>query len=185
MITETTVLGIALAIDAAVATFAICMLDRQLKTSTRFMRIIILSALFGVFQFLMLWLGSKGGFFLSFSKFGHIFQIVVAAFFMLIGFRLVQESFKEENPDFQWGITSLIILAISTSLDALAAGVSLGVLPSPYLAALEVGTITFVLCFLLSLLTFVTDKIPDRWLLRVAAGVFLFMGLEILVHFFF
>ena len=185
MFTETFVLGVALAVDAAVATFAVSILDKNLIKSQRMMRNIILCSVFALAQFLMLWLGSQGGFILSFSKYGYIFQLVVAGVFVLIGARLIQESLKSDEFNFKWSLGGVLVLAISTSVDALAAGISLGVLPKPYLAALDVGIVTFILCFFASLLTFVTTKLPTEWLLRLAAAVFLYMGLEIIGNLFY
>lgn len=181
MLTETTILGMALAIDAAIAAFTVGILDKSLEKSKRMMRFLMVSSAFGIFQALMLYLGAQGGYFLSFSKFGHVFQFIVAGFFIIIAMKLFKESFSKEEPQnvFQWGIIPLIVLAISTSLDALAAGVSLGTYPQMLLAAIEVGVITFIFCFFASLLTFVTNKLPNRMLFILAGCIFAFMGIEI------
>lgn len=174
---ETSLLGLALAMDAAVASFALGLLGPKPK------RALIIAGTFGVFQFLMMWLGSWGGYLFSFSSFGHLFQLVVSILFIGIAIKVLQESFQNEDRVLDWNIEQLFVLALATSLDALAAGISLGTLPMPYLASMEVGVITFSVCLGAYSAALFFKELPTKWLLRAAAAVFLYLGVDnILKH---
>lgn len=182
---ETGLLGVALALDAAVVSFAIGLLNLEATHRLKFSRGFAVSTLFGFFQFLMVWLGSFGGYFLSFSSYGYLFQLVVAAIFLIIAIRILQESLDEDDEHIEWGLGPLLILAIATSIDALAAGVSLGTLPKAYLSALEVGIITFFICALAFASSNFLQKLPTNWLLRSASAIFFFLGGRIIYDYFF
>lgn len=171
---ETSLLGIALAIDAAVVSFTLGLLGPHFGKGA------VVAMVFGLFQFLMLWLGSLGGYVFSFSSYGHLFQLVVASIFIIISIKVVQESFEAKKRELLWGPFQLVLLAFATSIDALAAGVSLGTLPMPHIAAIEVGIITFVLCGLAYASAGFVKNIPEKWLLRFAGIIFFFLGGEIL-----
>lgn len=181
---ETSLLGVALAVDAAVVSFAIGILNLDLPKTHKLSRALMTCALFGFFQALMVWLGSLGGYFLTFSSYGYLFQLIVALIFIVIAVRVLQESFKKDVDAVEWGFLPLVILAVATSLDALASGISMGPLPNTHLAALEIGVITFFICGGAFLLTLVLKTFPHQWLLRFASGIFFFLGGKILVSYF-
>lgn len=181
---ETSLMGVALALDAAVASFAIGILHLELPNSQKLSRGLYVCSLFGLFQFLMVWLGSIGGYFFSFSSYGYLFQLVVAVIFMVIGVRVLQESFKKEEIIVEWGVLPMLILAMATSIDALAAGISIGTLPQTYLSALEIGFITFVICGSAYFAANFLNTFPTKWMLRLAAAIFFFLGGGILSDFF-
>ena len=177
---EIILLGLALAIDAAVVTFTIGLLHLDLHLKTRISRAFFVAGVFGLFQFLMMWLGSYGGYLFSFSNYGYLFQLVVASIFILIGAKCFQESFKNEDKVPEWGIWPVMMLGLATSIDALAAGISFGTLPKAYLASMEVGIITFTVCLGFYLLSQIFTKIPERWLLRLAGIIFFVLGGQII-----
>lgn len=174
------ILGLALAIDAAVATFALGVLGNGHSRTVKIGGAFYLAGLFGFFQFLMLWLGSRAGFFYMFSDYGHMFQLAIAGIFLLIGAKIMIDTFKNEDKKISWGLLPTVLVAIATSIDALAAGVSLGAMPETYLSALEVGGITFTLCLMFYFLSQVTTKIPDQWLQRFSGLTFLIMGIKVI-----
>lgn len=182
---ETSLLGVALALDAAVASFAIGLLNLELPIRHRVLRALMVCGLFGFFQFLMIWIGSMGGYFLSFSGYGHLFQLVVSLVFLVIGVRVLQESFKKDEDAIEWGIIPMVILAIATSIDALAAGISLGTIPMAYLSAIEIGIITFFICGFAFLTSNIFKSFPTQWLLRLASVIFFFLGGRILYDYYF
>lgn len=102
---------------------------------------------FGFFQALM----PTIGFFLgeSFGKYiTAVDHWVVFALLCIIGGSMIRESFEteEQSPDF--GVKAMLLLALATSIDALAAGLSLSLLNVPILqAALFIGVTTCVLSF--------------------------------------
>lgn len=181
---ETTLLGVALALDAAVASFAIGILNLDLRRTHKLSRGLLICGLFGFFQFLMVWLGSIGGYYFSFSSYGHLFQLVVAVIFLVIAVRVLQESFKKEDISIEWGIMPLIILAFATSIDALASGVAIGTLPETYLSAIGIGVITFLICAAAYLSSNFLKTFPTNWMLKLASVIFFFLGGRILSDFF-
>lgn len=185
---EILLLGLALAVDASVATFALSLLHERDSIAMKLKNGLLISVTFGLFQSFMLWLGSYGGYFFTYSKFGYFFQFLVGVIFILIGFKCIQESLEKDGKDIKWGLWPVIILGVATSIDALASGVSLGTLPYPYIPSLGVGLITFILCGLFYTVGQFFKKIPEQWLMRFAALIFFFLGGQIfwdLRHFFF
>jgi putative Mn2+ efflux pump MntP len=176
---EIVLLGIALAIDAAVVTFAISLVHLELSATHRVRRGFLISLAFGIFQALMLWLGSYAGYLFTFSSFGYFFQIGIGIIFFGLAFKFIQESMTLDEKKLEWGLLPVIILAFATSIDAMASGVSLGTIPRPYLAATEVGLITFFICGSFYFMGQFFRKIPDRWLLRFAAAIFVFLGVQV------
>lgn len=181
---ETTLLGVALALDAAVVSFAIGILNLELSKSQKLSRGFMTAGLFGLFQFLMVWLGSIGGYYFSFSSYGYLFQLVVAVIFLVIGVRILQESFKKEEVSVEWGFIPMLILAIATSIDALASGVAIGTLPETYLSAFGIGIITFIICGGAYFSSNFLKSFPTYWLLRLASVIFFFLGGRILNDYF-
>jgi putative Mn2+ efflux pump MntP len=173
---EIVLLGLALAIDAAVVTFAVGLVHSELSLNHRIRRGFLICLAFGVCQGLMLWLGSYAGYLFTFSSFGYFFQLGIGVIFFGLAVKFIQESMSLDEKKVEWGLLPVIILAFATSIDALASGISLGTVPRPYLAALEVGIITFAVCGAFYLLSQFFKKIPDRWLLRFAAFIFVFLG---------
>lgn len=173
-------IGVALAMDAGVATFALGLADIDAPVSLRVRRGIVVCLLFGAFQFMMTWIGGVGGYFFSFSKYGYLYQIIVSSVFFLIGVHFLQESFEEERKVLNWNLLSLIALAFATSIDALAAGVTFGTMPGIPSIALEIGAITVVVCGFFFLLSQFLSSVPEKWLLRLAGVVFLVLGASVI-----
>jgi putative Mn2+ efflux pump MntP len=82
-----------------------------------------------------------------------------------------------------WGFFPMIVIAVATSIDALAAGVSFGTLPYANLAAMEIGVITFILCGAFYSISQFFQNIPHRWLLRLAGSIFLVLVARIVWQF--
>lgn len=183
--TETTLLGLALALDAAVVSFAIGLLNSELGSLQRKTRGLIIASMFGVFQGLMIWLGSIGGYMLSFSQIGYIFQLVVGVLFIAIGVSVLKESFEEDDEKFEWGLAPLITLAVATSLDALAAGISFGTIPRAWVSALEIGIITTLVCISAYFSSRFLRKLPTKWILRFASVIFFLLGGRVIVDYYF
>ena len=180
---EITLLGLALAMDAAAISFAMSLLQKDMDTKKRIQRGFTLSLWFGFFQFMMLWLGSYVGFLFTFSHFGFYFQFGVGLIFLGLAMKCFYESFALEDKELNWGLMPLLSVAMLTSIDALASGVSLATIPYPYIAGMEVGGITFLVCLSFYYLGQYFSNLPDRWLFRMAALIFAYLGLEILWSF--
>lgn len=176
---EILLLGVALAIDAGVVSFAFGLLNQELGSHHKIQRGLLAASAFGFFQFLMLWLGGFVGYFFTFSSFGNYFQLGVISIFLILGVKCIQESFSLEQRNVSWGIGSILILSVATSIDALVSGVSLATLPDAHLAAMEVGVITFIICLGFYVLAQYFKNIPNQWLLRFAGLIFFFLGGQI------
>ena len=177
---QSMLLGGALALDAAVVSFAVGILNLHLSIAHKFRRGLLICLLFGFFQALMVWLGSHAGYILVFSSYGYLFQLFVSSIFFGIGVKVIKESFETEEKQIVWGIIPLIVMAIATSIDALVAGISLGSVPGPHFMAAEIGVITFLICLLAYGSSFLFNSLPTKWLLRLAAIVFFFLGGKII-----
>ncbi len=185
---EILLLGLALAMDAAVVTFAVGLMHEHDPPRKKLWNGVLVSGTFGLFQFLMLWLGAYGGFIFTFSAFGHYFQLIVAFVFFFLALKCFQDSFKLDERKLEWGIVPILILAFVTSIDALVSGLSFGTIPKAYVSAGSVGVVTAGLCGLFYFLAQFFRNIPDRWLLRAAGIIFIFLSGQVfwdLRHIFF
>ena len=138
---------------------------------------------FGLFQGLMPLIGYALGF-----RFEHLIKEIDhwIAFVLLavIGINMLRESFgeaDEHNDDF--GVKTMLVLAVATSIDALAVGIGFAFLKVNILtAAIFIAVITFMLS---ALGTYVGHKFGERFKSKAefAGGVILIgMGLKILLE---
>lgn len=179
---EILLLGLGLAVDAGVVSFALGLLTAEEPFKSRLAKGFLIALTFGLFQCFMLWAGSYGGYLFAFSSYGYLSQIIISGIFFIMGLKLLQEATKVEQKDLKWGLIPLIILAFATSIDALAAGISLGTLPNSHESAVFIGVITFIICLSLYFLTFLFREIPHRWLLRLGGIIFIGLGTRIILH---
>lgn len=109
---------------------------------------LIVGAWFGGFQALMPLIGYYvAQIFSSFiSKYAPWISFILL---MFIGGKMVIESFKSEEDDGSLSPQTMFILALATSIDALAVGVTLAALKEGILLAVcEIGIVTFVCCMI-------------------------------------
>ncbi|HKR62708.1 MAG TPA: manganese efflux pump, partial [Thermoanaerobaculia bacterium] len=103
-----------------------------------------MAAAFGVAQAVMAGLGWAGGALFGelWSAWDHWVALVLLAG---VGVKMIREAFAEERAPATASAGSIALLAIATSLDALAVGVSLPALRAPALLALTmIGAVTFL-----------------------------------------
>ena len=172
--------ALSLSMDAFAASVAMAV-----QTKKTF-RLVILSALFGLFQGLMPLLG---------YWLGQAFEVFISpvdhwlAFVLLSGLGsrvLIQKDSDEVNfKHLSWKL--MFILAVATSIDAFVVGISLPLLTEHvFFAALEIGMITF----LLSLIgIFVGRRFGDSsssYATKFGGLILIFLGIKILIsHLFF
>ena len=100
---------------------------------------------FGGFQGLMPTLG----YFLGRRFEGYIEQVdhwIAFVLLALIGVNMIRESFRKEETTDSLKVREMLVLAVATSIDALAVGITLGFMSVSVLpAALSIGCITFTL----------------------------------------
>lgn len=136
-------LGIALAMDAFAV--SICKGLAMGKASTK--AAVIVGVWFGAFQFIMPTVGFYLGrsFYDLISEFDHWI-----AFFLLlaIGLNMIREALSDEEEDMNAdiGFRIMLLLAIATSIDALAVGISMAMEGGDiWISALCIGVITFLI----------------------------------------
>lgn len=187
-IVELFILAVGLSMDA----FAVSVC-KGLATQTLKKRHMVITGLwFGGFQALMPLIGYFLG--TAFEKFVTTYDHYIA-FVLLggIGVNMIKESFsKEENEaDCSFAFKTMFVMAVATSIDALAAGISLamdlkGNNTYAYVAVLFIGIITFTLS---AIGVKIGNVYGAKWKSKaeLAGGIILIcLGLKILIeHLFF
>jgi len=142
---STFLLGLGLSMDA----FAVAVCKGLAVKKAKISQMLIAGAWFGGFQALMPLIGYfLGSAFNSYiEKFDHWVAFVLLA---LIGANMLREAFskEEEKPaDASFGVKTMLIMAIATSIDALAGGIALAMDANTNIwgAVACIGVITFLL----------------------------------------
>ena len=142
-ITELLLIGVGLSMDA----FAVAICQGLSMSRLNWRHAGVIGLYFGGFQALMPLLGWTLG-----SQFARYIQSVDhwVAFVLLalIGGNMIKESLEteEECPDASLDVRSMTLLAVATSIDALAVGVTFAFLTVPILPAVSfIGVVTFTL----------------------------------------
>ena len=134
-------LGVALAMDA----FSVSMANGLNEPHMNKGRVCTIAGVFGGFQALMPLIGYfLGSFFAEMiEKYDHWVAFVLLA---IIGGNMIKESFgKDEKVDSSMDVKSMLLLAIATSIDALAVGVTFAFLQVQIVPAVSfIGVITFI-----------------------------------------
>jgi putative Mn2+ efflux pump MntP len=133
-------IGLALAMDCLAVSFTIgaCRSTRRLEAA------LILGLIFGLFQAGMTLLGwlLGSGFASVISAYDHV---VASSLLFLIGAKMIIDGIRDEkgeNPPDIFSPSTVILLAVATSIDALAIGMSFAFLEvSPVLPAVIIGVI--------------------------------------------
>ncbi|ARC84291.1 hypothetical protein U732_831 [Clostridium argentinense CDC 2741] len=173
--------SLALAMDAFAVSLTIGMKERghKIKTAIR------VGAYFGIFQGLMPLIGWLLG--VNFSdyiiKFDHWIAFTLLS---IIGGRMIYEAIKGNGEDglkYDLTVKVMLLLAIATSIDALAIGVSFAFLSvNIVLAVALISIITFATCFL----GVITGKSLGNVLeskAEILGGIILiFIGIKILIE---
>ena len=139
-IPELLVMSVALAMDA----YAVSICKGLSLKKVQLKHMLICGFWFGLFQALMPVLGYYAGraFRVFIDRWSHW---VAFALLVFVGVGMLREAFqKEESYDDSLGFSTMLMLAIATSIDAFAVGASLALLDvSILLAAVCIGVITF------------------------------------------
>lgn len=177
---EIFLIGIGLAMDA----FAVAVCKGLAMKKLEWKKTIIIALYFGVFQALMPLIG----FYL-----GATFETLVTSIdhwiaFVLLGFiggNMIRESFGDESDNCNDSVSfkTMIVLAIATSIDALAIGITFAFLQTNIsLAVFVIGIVTF----LVSLLGVkIGNKFGDKYESKaefIGGSILLIMGIKILLE---
>ena len=177
---EILLIGIGLAMDA----FAVSICKGLPMKKMNWKKAIIVGLYFGIFQAIMPIIG----FFLGttfeslVTKIDHWIAFVLLVF---IGANMLKEAFSSECEGCNDSVNfkTMIILAIATSIDALAIGITFGFLNVNLpLAIAVIGSITFVLCIIgVKIGNKFGNKYQDK--AEIAGGIILIlMGVKILLE---
>ena len=138
---EIFLIGVGLSMDA----FAVSICKGLSLGKIKVKHMLIAGLWFGGFQALMPLIGYfLGSFFADMiTKYSHWIAFILLLF---IGGNMIKESFdEEENVNADMGVKNMFLLAVATSIDALAVGVSLAFLKVNIIPAVSfIGRITFV-----------------------------------------
>ncbi len=184
---EILLIAAALSCDAMVC----CVIYGQKRCNSVIRRrnALLLSVSFGLFQFLMPVVGFFGGKALLslIQAYDHWVAFVLLC---AVSFSMVKEAFAKEgdsgNKDcYIVSITRALMLAVATSIDAFAVGITVAMLDNRiFYIASTIG----IVCFALSFLSFyAASKLSGiRWLDKVmncaGAAVLMFIGIKVLIE---
>ena len=179
-ILEIVLIAVSLAMDA----FAVSVCKGLSMKKMSWKKAIIVGLYFGVFQAFMPLIGFLLG--ISFESFvNQIDHWIAFILLSLIGINMLKEAFskKEEECDDNIGFKTMLVLAIATSIDALAVGITFAFLRvNIVFAVLVIGILTF----LISLIGVkIGNKFGDKYEKKaeIAGGIILIlMGLKILLE---
>lgn len=141
-IAEVLLMSVGLGMDA----FAVSICKGLSMLKMKWKNAIIVGLYFGIFQALMPFIGYTIG-----RKFSNaiinIDHIIAFILLLVIGINMVIESFKDsEREDDDISFKTMIVLAIATSIDALAVGFTLACLRTNiFIPIIYIGIITFIL----------------------------------------
>ena len=176
---DISLMGTGLAADACAVSLSSGLVIRHIK----FNKALKIALAFGIFQAIMPLIGWLTSF--SFRElFIQTNHWIAFGLLATIGCKMIYEAFQEEtktkfNPLDNY---TLIGLAIATSIDALAAGLSLSVLKISILStAAVIGIITFFLCFISVYLGHKWGKLCTFKLEIVGGIILIFLGCKILI----
>ncbi len=177
---EIIIIAIALAMDA----FAVSITCGLSKKSVTIPETLKVALFFGGFQALMPLLGFYTGKNLPFDiqKFDHWIAFILL---FIIGLHMIKESFdqcEEESKDF-FNTKTLLIAAIATSIDALAAGFSASLLNANIMVmTITAGSITFILSIIGIKVGKLFGHLLEKGVEIVSGCVLIIIGAKILVE---
>lgn len=187
---EQIVLAIGLSMDAAAVSISNAISYKRIKKK----KIIIIALLFGIFQGLMPLIGFYAvAYFKTFiSKFAHWIALIILGY---LGNKMLFSALKEKKENekkvtviekaHSLTYNMIFIQAIATSIDALAAGISLAALNVPiFKAVILIISITFVICLGAMIVTkIIGSKIKDGKVAEIIGGIILILiGAKIFIE---
>ena len=180
---EVLIIAVGLSMDAFAV--ALCKGLSMKKLSIKYG--IIIALFFGVFQALMPLIG----WFVSsrFEKYIKAYDHWIAfAILLIIGAKMIIDAIKEsrdpeKETEFRFKVTEMLILAVATSIDALAVGVSFGLLEINIWSSISIiGCVTFILSFIGVIIgNFFGSRFKTK--AEIAGGIILILlGVKILLE---
>lgn len=179
---EIILVGVSLAMDA----FAVSTCKGLSMPKINYKHALIIALFFGVFQAVMPLIGWLLG--SAFEKYITTFDHWIAfGLLLILGIKALVDAIRDKdddkNEEYKLDFKELTVLAIATSIDALAVGVTFAFLQvSLALSVSLIGVITFVLCLIGVM---IGNKFGSKWKkpASIAGGVVLIlMGVKILLE---
>jgi len=175
---------IMLAVGLAMDAFAVSISCGLCVINKKYLNAFKAAFLFGFFQWGMVSLGWLAGF--TFRTFiepvDHWIAFILLAF---IGIKMWKESLDDENEPLDLTKLSLLLtLALATSIDAFAAGISLTALGYPIISpSLIIGIITFILSYIGVMLgcRLANYQYFRKYLARIGSVILIGIGIKILI----
>lgn len=178
--TEVLLLSFALAMDAFAVSIGLGVksnkFDKQLAFKASF--------LFGIFQALMPLIGYLASIGLG-TLIASIDHWIAFILLTLIGGKMIYESYGQNTEDEIKSITNkiLLLLALATSIDAMAAGFTLNLLElNPYISMLIIGCITFLFSFLGVVIGSRSGGFLEEKAEKLGGIILILIGLKILIE---
>ena len=177
---EVVLIAIGLAMDA----FAVSICKGLSMKKMNWKKALIIGAYFGIFQGLMPVIGYfLGSTFESLvTKIDHWIAFGLLVF---IGVNMLKEAFSKdsENCNDNIDFKTMVLLAIATSIDALAVGITFAFLKTNILlAGLSIGIITFVICVIGVKIGSKFGNKYERKAETVGGLILILMGIKILLE---
>ncbi|HJO93031.1 MAG TPA: manganese efflux pump MntP family protein [Victivallales bacterium] len=138
---------ISISIGLAMDAFAVSMTNGATLKQLKFKKVLLIGFFFGFFQTLMTLLGWYAGASIK----GYLMELDIWIAFVLlvfVGLKMIYDSFKKDNnsdKNSSLNIPTIMILAVATSLDALAVGLSLSFMKVEIIfPSIIIGLVTFI-----------------------------------------
>lgn len=172
---EIIIIAISLAMDA----FAISICKGLSMKKIEFRNALIVSSYFGIFQSLMPLFGYIFCYYIDgITRIDHFVSLILLS---IIGISMIYESSSNKEIDDNFDFKTMFILAIATSIDALAIGITFAFLSvNIFKSIIIIGIITFILSFIGVL---IGNKFGNKYsnVAELVGGIILIlMGIKIL-----
>lgn len=175
-----------LAFGLAMDAFAVALTKGSVARRFRWAEALLIAALFGFFQGAMPVIGWLGA--IRFKDFIEAFDHWLAfGLLFVIGAKMIYDDLKpdeetpENEPDAPINFFSILILAVATSIDAMAVGISLTFLDSILIPVLIIGIVTFTLSFIGVFLGFRYRRFAHNKAKLVGGLILIGIGTKILI----
>ncbi len=141
---ELFIIAVGLAMDA----FAVSLCKGMASTKVNIKGGLIAGGYFGFFQGIMPFIGYFIGAQFQ-EKIAFIDHWIIFILLGIVGIKMIAEANETEDVSCSYDVRTMLVLAIATSIDALAVGVSFALMPEIKIvpAVVLIGVITFIISF--------------------------------------
>lgn len=173
-------LGFALSMDA----FSVCVGFGVCYRKANFWSAFRLSIITAVFQAMMPLIGWFGGNAIG-SYMSKLSPVIASSLLFIIGIKMLIEAFKVKEDCDIYDISKgkhLLFVAVATSIDALAAGITIGILNIPIIMSVSIiGIITLVMAFSGVFIGKIVGNFMGKWAEITGGVIIIAIGIQIIV----